>query len=50
MNCGLVYTGGLWMWEDSTCELDRVQLQGGSSYVLFIHKDARANLKVSYTA
>ncbi len=34
------------MWEKSSCDLDRVNLQATSSFVVFIDKRSQAKLKV----
>ena len=44
----LIFSGGIWMWDHSSCELDRLQLQGGSSYAMFTDAGCQAQLKVSF--
>ena len=40
-------SGGIWLWEQSSCDLDRVHLHGGASYAISIDKTYKAQLKVS---
>lgn len=40
-------SGGIWLWEQSSCDLDRVHLHGGVSYAISIDKTCKAQLKVS---
>ena len=55
--CLLVYTsklyawtfcaGGVWMWDNSMCELVDVNLQGGTSYAMLADDKAKVHLVVS---
>jgi len=40
-------SGGIWLWEQSSCDLDRVHLHGGASYAISVDKTCKAQLKVS---
>ncbi|DBB01102.1 hypothetical protein WJX77_003106 [Trebouxia sp. C0004] len=40
--------GGVWLWEQSSCDLDRLNLHGGASYAISIDKSCKAQLKGCY--
>ncbi|DBA69639.1 TPA: hypothetical protein ACH3X2_012700 [Trebouxia sp. C0005] len=37
--------GGIWLWEQSSCALDRVHLHVGSSYAILIDKSCKVQMK-----
>lgn len=43
--CG--FTGGVWMWDNSVCELVDVNLHGGTSHAIVTDNKAKIKLVVS---
>ena len=43
----LCCAGGVWMWDNSLCELVDVNLQGGTSYAVLADNKAKVHLVVS---